>query len=401
MIVWAMPDAGDKTKENYASFISLFKQENPNIDIHVRVFTRNVLWRRMFTIKNPTYQEEVPDVVQIPHYWTALLVREGVAENLSAMDPGLSLASCLPALKQHCYQPNTKEIYSYPWWFDVSALHYRADHLKEVTQNPEKDLATWSGLLKICKALCERFKDVPGYYPMQNSDWRGSISMRNALPCVWGMGVDLLSRDLKNTEVGTRAFKEGVRDYIDLALKNYMPILRERGSLGTMASGKASLMISRKQGLRTFDARRGHQVRTVPVPATGDTSTAYLSGMNLFINTLSQHKKEALNFIKFCARTDVQIKYASMIDTFPAFEEPFHTLLNSSSKRLHAYENIIATARTLPNITITGTIMEILKRILAVSATQVVEGRFTQASLDRELDAASKEIENLLSIYEG
>ena len=139
----------------------------------------------------------------------------------------------------------------------------------------------------------------------------------------------------------------------------------------------------------------------MPVPATGDTSTAYLSGMNLFINTLSQHKKEALNFIKFCARTDVQIKYASMIDTFPAFEEPFHTLLNSSSKRLHAYENIIATARTLPNITITGTIMEILKRILAVSATQVVEGRFTQASLDRELDAASKEIENLLSVYEG
>jgi len=401
MIVWVMPDSGDKTKEIYASFISLFKQENPSVDIQVRVFTRNVLWRRMFTIKNPTHQEEIPDVVQIPHYWTSLLVREGVAENLSVLDPGLSLASCLPVLKAHCYRPNTKDIYSYPWWFDVSALHYRADHLKEVTQNPEKDLATWSGLLKICKALCEKFKDVPGYYPMQNSDWRGSLSMRNALPCVWGMGVDLLSGDLKNTEVGTRAFKEGLRDYIDLALKNYMPILRERGSLGTMVSGKASLMLSRKQGLRTFSARRGKQVRTVPVPATGEKSIAYLSGMNLFINTLSQHKKEALEFIKFCARTDVQIKYATMIDTFPAFEEPFRMLLTSSSKRLRAYEQIIAGARTLPNITITGTIMEILKRILAVCATQIVEGRFTQASLDRELNAASKEIENLLSVYGG
>jgi ABC-type glycerol-3-phosphate transport system substrate-binding protein len=236
---------------------------------------------------------------------------------------------------------------------------------------------------------------------MQNSDWRGSLSMRNALPCVWGMGVDLLSGDLKNTEVGTRAFKEGLRDYIDLALKNYMPILRERGSLGTMVSGKASLMLSRKQGLRTFSARRGKQVRTVPVPATGEKSIAYLSGMNLFINTLSQHKKEALEFIKFCARTDVQIKYATMIDTFPAFEEPFRMLLTSSSKRLRAYEQIIAGARTLPNITITGTIMEILKRILAVCATQIVEGRFTQASLDRELNAASKEIENLLSVYGG
>ena len=45
--------------------------------------------------------------------------------------------------------------------------------------------------------------------------------------------------------------------------------------------------------------------------------------------------------------------------------------------------------------------MEILKRILAVCATQIVENRFTQASLDRELDMASKEIEYLLSLYEN
>ena len=142
MRLWAMPDSGDKTKEVYASLIELFKKENPSVDVTVRVFTRNVLWRRMFTIKNPTYEEEVPDLIQIPHYWTALLVREGVAENLSQLDPGLSLSNCLVPLKPHCYQPGTKDIYSYPWWFDLSALHYRADHLKLVTAKPEHDLAT-------------------------------------------------------------------------------------------------------------------------------------------------------------------------------------------------------------------------------------------------------------------
>ena len=78
MILWVMPDAGDKSKDVYASFISLFKKENPSVDVTMRVFTRNVLWRRMFTIKHPTHEEEVPDLIQIPHYWTALLVREGV-----------------------------------------------------------------------------------------------------------------------------------------------------------------------------------------------------------------------------------------------------------------------------------------------------------------------------------
>ena len=401
MILWAMADAGDKSKDNYASFISLFNKENPDIKVTVRVFTRNVLWRRMFTLKNPRHEEEIPDIIQIPHYWTALLVREGVADNLSELDPSLALTNCLPSLTEHCYRPGTKEIYSYPWWFDISALHYRADHLKRVTANPAKDLSTWNGLLDICGKLCEEFKDVPGYYPMQNSDWRGSLSMRMALPCIWGKGVDLVSPDFKNTSVGTKAFKEGLRCYIDLALKNYMPILRERGSLGTIASGKSSLMISRKQGLSTFDAGRGTRVRTLPVPATGDTSQAYLSGMNLFINILSQEKKNALKFIKFCARKDMQLKYASLIDSFPAFEDAYNEFLHSSPQRLQSYSQILSSARTLPNIIVTGTVMEILKRILAVCATQIVENRFTQASLDRELDSAAKEIEYLLSIYEG
>lgn len=401
MILWTMPDAGDQTKETYAQFLALFKKENPTIPVSVRVFTRNVLWRRMFTIKNPTHEEEIPDVIQIPHYWTALLVREGVAENLSQLDPGLSLSSCLAPLKTHCYRPGTKDIYSYPWWFDVSALHYRADHVRQVTSTPEKDLATWEGFLNICGALREKFKDTPGYYPVQNGDWRGSLSMRSALPCVWGRGVDLLTPELKRTDVATQAFKDGLRDYINLALHNYMPILRERGSLGTMVSGKASLMLSRKLGLSSFDARRGIQVRTLPVPATGPGSAAYLSGMNLFVNVRSQHKQDALTFIKFCARPDIQTHYAKMLEVFPAFEDALELFMLSSSRRLRIYGGILSTAKTLPNITITGTIMEILKRILAVCATQIVEGRFTQASLDRELDLAAKEIEYLLSIYEG
>ena len=50
---------------------------------------------------------------------------------------------------------------------------------------------------------------------------------------------------------------------------------------------------------------------------------------------------------------------------------------------------------------IMGTVMEILKRVLAVCAEQIVENRFTQASLDRELDMTAREIDYLLSIYKG
>lgn len=399
MLLWVMPDSGAKTMDDYATLISLFTKENPSVDVTVRVFTRNVLWRRVFALKDPSLEEK-PDLVQIPHYWTALLLRAGVMENLSQLDPGLSLTDCLLPLKENCYQPGTKDIYSYPWWFDLSALHYRADHLKLVSTHPEEDLKTWPGLLSICEALRETFRDVPGYYPMQNSDWRGSLSMRSALPCMWSRGLNFFTEDNAATLVGSKEFKDALRDYITLALKEYMPILRERGSLGTIVSGKASMMISRKQGIGSFSAHRGVRVQTLPVPAAGAQTASYLSGMNWFINIASQHKKDALKFIKFCARPDIQLRYAKMIEVFPAFEEAFEPLI-SSTPRLQIYKEILPTAHILPNMIIMGTVMEILKRVLAMCATQIVENRFTPALLDRELDLTAKEIEFLLSIYKG
>ena len=119
------------------------------------------------------------------------------------------------------------------------------------------------------------------------------------------------------------------------------------------------------------------------------------------INTAGSDKETALQFIKWCARTDNQMQYAAMMEVFPAFEESFEQLIFSSSQRLRTYSGILASARTLPNMTITGTVVEILNKILAVSATQIVEKRFTQASLDIELDKAAKEVQYLLSLYEG
>lgn len=396
-----MPDSGARTKSDYQRLAQRFMQQYPGTELTVQVFTRNILWKKIFTLRSPTSQETIPDVLQIPHYWTALLTRAGVAENLSQLDPSLSLAPFLAPLRTHCYKPGTKDIHSYPWWFDMSALHYRADHLQLVSQCPEEELATWEGLLDICARLQEVFKDTEGYYPIQNSDWRGSLSTRSAFTSIWGRGADLFSPDLRSSQIDSPAFNQGIRDYITLALKEYMPILRERGSLGTMMTGKASILMSRKQGISSFERQRRVKVHTVPVPRTGEQPQAYLSGMNLMINTLGKDKETALKFIKWCARPENQVSYATYMDVFPALEESFERFIFSSSQRLQTYSGILATARTLPNMTITGTVVEILNKVLAVSATQIVEGRFTQANLDIELEHAAKEVQYLLSLYEG
>ena len=67
MIIWVMPDSGARTKEDYALLRQLFEKEHPGVELTVRVFTRNVLWRKIFMLKNPAPEEEIPDLVQIPH----------------------------------------------------------------------------------------------------------------------------------------------------------------------------------------------------------------------------------------------------------------------------------------------------------------------------------------------
>ena len=401
MILWVMPDSGARSKADYKNLAERFMKAHPGTDLTVQVYTRNILWKKIFTLKHPAMHETIPDVIQIPHYWTALLSRAGVAENLSQLDPGLSIAPSLAPLMPHCYKPGTKDIHSYPWWFDISALHYRADHLRLVSQHPEEELSTWEGLLDLCERLQKHFANVEGYYPMQNSDWRGSLSARSALMEIWGRGAALFTEDLQDTQIGTPAFNQGMKDYVTLALKNYMPILRERGSLGTMLTGKASMQISRKQGVSSFEGASGVRVYTVPVPRTGSEPQAYLSGMNLMVNTAAKDKETALKFIKWCARPENQLSYATLMDVFPAMEESFEQFIFSSSRRLQTYAHILAHARTLPNITITGTVVEILNKVLAMSATQIVEGRFTQAGLDNALADAAREVQYLISLYQG
>ena len=72
MILWVMPDTGAKTKANYQKLVERFQKEYPKAQVQVQVLTRNILWKKIFMMRNPAAGETIPDLLQIPHYWTAL-----------------------------------------------------------------------------------------------------------------------------------------------------------------------------------------------------------------------------------------------------------------------------------------------------------------------------------------
>ncbi len=401
MKFWMMPDSGSNTAKDAEKFFNGFRKENPGAELEVEVFTRDRLWRNLFLLAFEEDALALPDVVEIPHVWTPLLIKENLAENLTQLDPGLALNSYLAPLVPHCYKKNTKDIYALPWWMDISALHYRVDHLAKVTDNPAKELASWDGFLKTCSALKEEFKDVQKYYPLQNGDWRGSLSSRNMLPFIWGKGTDLTDKTFTECLFTQKDFVDCMDAYITLAVKKYMPILVERGSVGTMVAGKASLFLTRRQGSIFENSKHDFKVKTLPVPTAGEHSVGYISGINLTLMKKSKDKDTAFAFIKWLSRPDNQLRYAQLMEVFPALEETFEKFIFSSPERMQTYAKIIAGGRALANNLVLPSATKILNEILDRCANNVLQGTYSRAFLEKELAYGAKEVNYLLALYEG
>ena len=402
MIFWIMPDNGVHTQDVMESFLAPFKKENPAVPINIRVINRRTLWGRIFTLKQAVSGEEQPDLLAFPNYWTQLLAQTGMIENLTGLDKTLRVDCCLDILKPHAYKQGGADIYSMPWWFDVSALHYREDHLKQISANPGELLSTWPGLLEACRLLKEHFKDIEGYFPVQNSDWRGTLSNRGALPCLFSRGARVISEDGKASDIREAAFEHGLEDYLELALKNYMPVLRERSSKGNIVSGRSSISITRRQGTGILESgTTGSGVQTISVPRSGANYVNYLSGINLAIVKTGRDGQNALKLLKWITRPENQLKYAAASEVFPANESSLESLLLSSPQRIKSYSRIIAQSATLPNRTASGALMEVLAELLDAASAAVVKHSYNKNLLKAGIKKAAVEIDNILRLYGG
>ncbi|MGB2579820.1 ABC-type glycerol-3-phosphate transport system substrate-binding protein [Elusimicrobium simillimum] len=400
MLLWMMPDSGSNTKKDFESFIKSFKSKNPDIQVRVEYITRHNLWNKLFLMRFENSGEQMPDIIEVPHNWTPFLIATNLIENLSVLDPSLSLNKFLAPLIPHCYKAGTKDIYALPWWMDVMALHYRTDHLKRVSDDPVKDLNTWEGFLNICGKLKEEFAGDQNYFPLQNSDWRGSLSVRSILPCIWGRGSDLFAENGEKSCFNDMQFVLGMEDYITLATKNFMPVLREKGSLGTMVSGRASMFMTRRQGISLFDSKSNKlEVKTLPVPSTGGEHISFLSGINVVVNRKSTKKEEALEFIKWLMQRENQIKYSTIMEVFPSDEESFDEFIFSSPVRMQTYAKIMASARTVSTNLVTATATKILNEVLDRVASEIIKGTYTRDILLEQLYRASVEADYLLDLY--
>jgi ABC-type glycerol-3-phosphate transport system substrate-binding protein len=400
MIFWIMPDNAAKTKAIMEYFLRPFKEGNAGVDICIKVIPRRMLWKKIFSLKYLSDSPQCPDLIAIPNYWTELLNKTDALLNLTSVDKSIRLDGCLERLREYGYKKNTSDVYSFPWWFDIAALHYREDHLKLISDNPAELLSTWDGFLEAAKSLKKHFGSNNGYAPVQNADLRGGLSHRAALPCVWSKGADIADKKFRMAGFSGEAFKEGVRDFVALAVEKYMPILEERNSLGTISLGKASMIISRKQEISAFEGNHvDFKVKTVRMPAAGESPATYLNCINLAVVKGGCCTEEAVRLLKWLSLPENQMVYAAKTEVLPALETAFEQFLLSAPGRIRRYNEILEYSRIVGNHIAAGTLMEILSAVMSATASDIVRNKYTQRGLYAALDKANEDAQKVLDAY--
>lgn len=400
LVFWLLPNSGLETMSHLNAIIGKFNTFYPEIRVKPHVLTDKTLWQRLFLSRREDPGFELPDIVEIPHHWTALFSKLGMLENLTGLDPSLSVENCILPLKSHCFMPGSKDIYSLPWWMSVTALHYRVDHLFKVTDNPENLLKTWDGLLSACSELKKKFR-ARDYFPVANSSLRGLLTLREVLPFIWERGGDLFDAQLKRPAIYEEVVIKGVEDFLVLFERGFMPLMRERGSLGTMAEGKASMVLTRRQSEAVFDesVRTPLILKTLPFPGRKTSSISIMTSYNLVILKSGGRKKRALELVKWLCSDEYSTQYSKLIKAFPCSTEGFEKFIFSSQERMKTYAEIVAKAKCLPSSVVCATYVGILDEILAYVCWEMVKGRYSRSLLIKQLKKAQIEIEYLLSLY--
>lgn len=400
LVFWTLPNSGLQTISDLNAVLAKFKTFYPEVTISLQVLTDKTMWQRLFLCMRENPGCELPDIVEIPHHWTALFSELELFENLTGLDCSLSVDNCITPLKPHCFLPGSKKIYSLPWWMSVTALHYRVDHLKKVSEDPADIMKTWRGFLSCCGNLKKKFRSAD-YFPVANSSLRGSLTMREIMPFIWERGGDLFNEDLTKAAIDKKQVIEGIEDFLALFTKGFMPLMRERGSLGTMAEGKASMILTRRQSQAVFDTsdKVSLELKTLPVPGREASSISFMTSYNLAILKSSERKKSALKLLKWLTADEYATQYSKLIKAFPCSTDGFEKFIFSSHERMKTYAEIVAKARCLPNNPVCATYAGLLDEVLSHICWEMLKARYSRGLLVKELVKVKIEIDYLLSLY--
>ena len=256
------------------------------------------------------------DVIGADVIWPAQLAANGWIEDLSELFTEEMQSDFLGStIASSTYEG---KIYGVPWYADAGLLYYRKDLLDKAGLKPPK---TWDELRSQAKKIQEE-EGIPYGFTFQAAEYEGGVC--NQCEYVWNAGGDILDPDDPSKVVigepaATRGHEEARLHVESGAAPLAVATYKELESITPFIAGDAVFNRNWPFGyaFATGGKATGSELKPewvgvahLPVSQEGDQGYATLGGWDFCINSASNKKEQAWEFIQWMISPEIQKEFA-------------------------------------------------------------------------------------------
>jgi len=391
MLIWLLADSDTGKFAAFKNLLNSFSAHYPEIKVDFRVLTRRSMWRNLFAHLRDSKARETADIMELPQSWTAVLAKLGLLAEIGGVFEPFNIAKYPDFLKKGCSTEESDVAFSVPWWMEAPVLFYHPEEFKKHSLRPETDLPDWGQFLAVCERLASGNKKR-GFSPVLCG--AGRMSAAYALPCVWNRGGDLFSEDRNRCTLSKDESVKGLEDYLEPALRGYLPLFGEAVLEGGPFYEDAAAMVI---GTR-MPAFPGRKSSFRPVRLPGARKKEQILSYGLAAASGSPNLKEAGLFLKWALSADNYRSFAPAFGAFPCLTQVFEETLEDSRGE-EVWRKVFASAAPASNIAVYPTAELLLDKALWHASLRISRQAYTREDFLRELIIAQGEIDYLLSLY--
>lgn len=387
MKMWILNDYNHKKYYFYKKFAEHFKDEK-GINIDIEIKSKENVWNEIFGFfENPSIK--LADIIEIPHHWTTLVAKLGLALPLTSLMDDEPDKYLYPFLKNTMVFESTQKYFSLPIYFEIMVMFYKKEMLDFVDYSDMKKLK-WNDIFIICEKLKKKYRNKD-YYPFDNPNLEGYITSDEVLACVMNRTSGYFSSDLTMINIHKDEVVMSVLDFLELALKGYYPLFEENFfEIGFIRKNLSSLIFSFRRDVYSKDM---NVVRFPDIMRKNELARS----LNMIFFSGTNEIDEIKLFIKEFYTKDILFELSSQIGAFAPFKGSENELL--SLKEIDFYKDLFDRIYFIPNISVYPTFENMMNEFLKKQALNIVNSKYNPEDVRRRLSEIKVICEYIMSSY--
>ncbi len=389
MKIWIINDYNYSKYLFFKNIVEAFSKEY-GIDVSFEIKSKEELWNNIFGFfENP--QDKLADIIEIPHQWTSLIAKLGLCLGVELIVDDIEKFNFFPFIKKGTHLPFSQKMFSLPLYFEVVALYYRKDMIKNVISPHEFEKIKWNDFPLICNKLKKKYKQKE-YYPIENTNIEGYITSDDILVSVMNKTEGYFSQDNTILNLHKSEVFSSIMEYLSLASNKFIPLFEENFyDIGFIKKDLSSMAFSFRRDLL--------EIENMEVTRFPDIIRKYelARSFNFIFFSGTNDVDEIKKFILWFYNSSNLVKFSKLIKTFSPVIDDMDNILNRKEKDffLPLFDRTVL----INNNVVYPTFEKMMNEELKEACVKILNGNFSESQFKEKLLEIKAVVEYLITSY--